>query len=75
MGKTEPPDYILMFSSANVPAIPYKINFGDFCPPFLGNIFESSIKNCKSPFLYPREGLEQRRGGGGGGPRGTIVNI
>ena len=43
-GKTEPPDYILMFSSANVPAIPYKINFGDFCPPFLKNIFESSTK-------------------------------
>ena len=34
-GKTEPPDYILMFYSANVPAIPYKIHFGDFCPPFL----------------------------------------
>ena len=34
-GKTEPPDYILMFCSANVPGIPYKINFGDFCPPFL----------------------------------------
>ena len=34
-GKTEPPDYILMFSSANVPGITYKINFGDCCPPFL----------------------------------------
>ena len=34
-GKTEPPDYILMFSSANVPGITYKMNFGDFCPPFL----------------------------------------
>ena len=32
--KTEPPDYILMFCSANVPGITYKINFGDFCPPF-----------------------------------------
>ena len=44
VGKTEPPDYILMFSSANVPGIPYKINFGDSCPPFLGKIFESSTK-------------------------------
>ena len=35
VGKTEPPDYILMFSSANVPGITYKINFEDFCPPFL----------------------------------------
>ena len=34
-GKTEPPDYILMFSSANVPGITYKIHFGDLCPPFL----------------------------------------
>ena len=25
-GKTEPPDYILMFGSAKVPGIPYKIN-------------------------------------------------
>ena len=33
-GKTELPDYILMFSSANVPGITYKIHFGDFCPPF-----------------------------------------
>ena len=38
-GKTEPPDYILMFSSANVPGITYKINFEDFCPPFLKKIF------------------------------------
>ena len=43
-GKTEPPDYILMFSSAHVPGIPYKINFGDFCHPFLKKIFESSAK-------------------------------
>ena len=43
-GKTEPPDYILMFSSANVPGITYKINFGDFCTPFGGKIFESSTK-------------------------------
>ena len=35
VGKTEPPDYILMFSSANVPGITYKNKFGDFCPPFL----------------------------------------
>ena len=34
-GKTEPPDYILMFSSANVSGIPYKIIFRDLCPPFL----------------------------------------
>ena len=34
-GKTEPPDYILMFSSANVPGITYTIIFGDFCPPCL----------------------------------------
>ena len=34
-GKTEPPDYILMFCSANVPGIPYKIDFGILCPPFL----------------------------------------
>ena len=34
-GKTEPPDYILMFSSANVPGITYKINFVDFYPPCL----------------------------------------
>ena len=34
-GKTEPPDYILMFSSANVPGITYKINFGDLSPPCL----------------------------------------
>ena len=27
-GKTEPPDYILMFSSANVPGITYKIILG-----------------------------------------------
>ena len=33
--KTEPPDYILMFCSANVPGITYKMNFGDFCPSFL----------------------------------------
>ena len=43
-GKTEPPDYILMFSSANVPGIPYKINFGDLCPSFLKKIFENSTK-------------------------------
>ena len=44
-GKTEPPDDILMFCSANVLSITYKINFGDFCPPFLKNtIFESSTK-------------------------------
>ena len=35
--KTEPPDYILMFCSANVPGITYKIKFGDVCPPFLKN--------------------------------------
>ena len=35
-GKTEPPDYILMFSSANVRGITYKINFEDF----LSSIFE-----------------------------------
>ena len=29
-GKTEPPDYILMFSSANVPGITYKIKFEFF---------------------------------------------
>ena len=34
-GKTEPPDYILMFCSANAPGITYKIVFGFFCPPFL----------------------------------------
>ena len=27
-GKTEPPDYIFMFVSANVPGITYEINFG-----------------------------------------------
>jgi len=44
-GKTEPPDYILMFSSANVPGITYKINFKVFCPPVLEkHIFESSTK-------------------------------
>ena len=34
-GKTEPPDYILMCCSANVPGISYNINFEHFCPPFL----------------------------------------
>ena len=43
-GKTEPPDYILMFSSANVPGITYKFNVEDLCPPFLKEIFESSTK-------------------------------
>ena len=48
VGKTEPPDYILMFSSAHVPGITYKIKFGDFCPPFSKkNIFESSTKKTK----------------------------
>ena len=42
VGKTQPPDYILMFSSANVPGITYKMKFGDRCPPFLKNIVESS---------------------------------
>ena len=40
-GKTEPPDYILMFSSANDLCITYKINFGYFCHPWLTrNIWE-----------------------------------
>ena len=40
-GKTEPPDYILMSSSANVPDITYIIKFGDCCPLFLkANILE-----------------------------------
>ena len=40
-GKTEPPDYILMFCSANVPGIIYKIHFVFFCPPVLKkNIWE-----------------------------------
>ena len=34
-GKAEPPDYILMFSSANVPSITYKSNLGNLCPPVL----------------------------------------
>ena len=34
-GKTEPPDYMLMFCSANVPGILYEINLGDFCSPLL----------------------------------------
>ena len=38
-GKTEPPDYILMFSSANVPGITYKINFEDFVLHFWKQIF------------------------------------
>ena len=42
-GKTEPPDYILMFSSANVPGITYKINFGDF----LSSIFEKNDSSTK----------------------------
>ena len=29
--KTEPPDYILMFCSANVPGITYEISFWVFC--------------------------------------------
>ena len=29
-GKTEPPDYILMFCSANVPGITYKLILGIF---------------------------------------------
>ena len=45
VGKTEPPDYILMFSSANVPGITYNINLKDFCPPCLKQIFESSTKD------------------------------
>ena len=44
-GKTESPGYGLICSSANVPGVPYKIKFGDFCPPFLKKIiFESSAK-------------------------------
>ena len=34
-GKTEPLDYILMFCSANVPGITYKIIFGNLCPQLL----------------------------------------
>ena len=34
-GKTEPPDYILMRCSANVPSITYEIDFGDLRPPCL----------------------------------------
>ena len=41
-GKTEPPDYILMFCSANVPGITYKINFRDVGPPLKKS--ESSTK-------------------------------
>ena len=41
--KTEPPDHILMFGSANVPGITYTINLGDLCSPFLNNN-ESSTK-------------------------------
>ena len=45
-GKAEPPDYILMFCSANVPGITYRINFGDCCPsffhPFLDVVFDAS---------------------------------
>ena len=45
MGKTKPPDYVLMFSSANVPASPYKINLGDLLSSIFGKkIFESSTK-------------------------------
>ena len=44
-GKTEPPDYILMFSSANVPGITCKSVFLNLCPPFLKKkLFESSTK-------------------------------
>ena len=43
-GKTEPPDYIFMVCSANVPSIPYKINLGHLCPPFLKKIVQSSTK-------------------------------
>ena len=38
VGKTEPPDYIFMFPSANVPGITCKINFGYLCPLFLGKM-------------------------------------
>ena len=43
-GKTEPPDCIVMFCSANVSGITAKIYFGDFCPLFLKQTFESSTK-------------------------------
>ena len=59
--KTEPPDYILMFCSANVPRITYKIKFDDLCPSLLGKIFESSTKEslgmrtCMACFLERRQ--------------------
>ena len=46
MGKTEPPDYISMFYSANVPGITYKIIVGFLCPPFK--------KECKYLKVPPR---------------------
>ena len=64
-GKTEPPDYSLMFSSANVPGIACKINLGDV----LSSIFEKKylrvplsrnpetlIRKCirKNPEWIPR---------------------
>ena len=56
-GKTEPPDYILMFSSANVPDITYKINFGICVLHFLKKIFESSTKIIWDLGALPRDVL------------------
>ena len=46
-GKTEPPDYILMFSSTNVPGITYKINFGIFVLHF----WETYLRVPPSPHM------------------------
>ena len=45
----EPTDHILMFCSANVPSITYKINFEDFVLHFWKKIFESSTKTKFAP--------------------------
>ena len=47
-GKTEPPDYILMFSSANVPGITYEINFGE---SLLSSILEKQMFESSTKFL------------------------
>ena len=68
--KTEPPDYILMFCSANVPGITYKISFDNFVVYFWEKIFESSTKViCCSGSLsfpsvhvkFPQKGSRNRR--------------
>ena len=48
VGKTEPPDYILMCSSANVPGITYKINFGRL----LSSIFGKKYLRVPPRFLW-----------------------